>query len=1086
MAISDSISLLITVAGNQEQINHGAVNDDVCEVLRKLFNPALKGPEFEALLCALAVGDRINWTNARLAMDQLTLAGASGAYLDKRASDIGQKKPTNVGMSDDLFRRLAIVTNSEKLTQEAILDILEVFYGKDAVSAEITSDVSEVYRLQDLDDLRFLLDESEDITVIFKREEFARLGEATAVEVAAAITRACINVKSQGYAVAVTDTTTGLNKVKIYSAKAGLSSSVRIIGGKAQRVLQFPESIFTPSGVPPFATWTVSLSPTTEGNIRFTEDSGIYDLQKLVAGDLAYIYGDEFAPVDSVGVFEIEEVSVEYTPGLVQWFEIANPEGSAGSVVQILFENMMFFRPVRHTIYDQSRHVIVAQTQPGLNIEIPATTLAVGRNPGRAAYLEDVAEYSVNEITRVDHTVTVTTNGISGVDVGDQVFIDQVEPDVEFISSMWAVVPPSTTAGTISGDFAGDVANGTTDLSVLTTVSEADTYQGVFHRVLRLPEGLLMVLGGESQVADVSTTLPNPVIFEITGDTTVANERQQTYRWTRLIGDTLTIGRRDFGASVLPDGRVLATGGHNSTNLAVVVPGNAWDIIVYNNTPGDDYMVSGTMPVALGAHGQAVMDDGNVLVSGGWTTAWTDLLVASYKMNPDTYVWSSLANMKDARVQHQLVTIDDRVLAIGGRHSKVDPDDLDNTVLNTCEIYSRSGNTWTRTGSMSNARFGFGSVTLPDGRIMVVGGIGYNPTRTRVAAPLKSVELYDPNTGFWSSGPQMSVARDWPTVEYVAATNSVIVAGGSGVTSVEVLSLDTMKWKKAPAGLATIGQHRSQGGLAGTDTLVVIGGSYDSDADSTFDSTAKLNNVMVQNQDVLWNGGLNAMATVDSVIDPNNFTFKTPEHGGYTSSLFGIMTPFKALPNTDEAEGPYVFDPTGGASITSISSTTNMEIEQDQHYNILEVADATVFPDEEGFLVFNFGYENAVFPVRYVGRLSNTELSLDAGFKFPVDVSSGATVILLKDRSPYAPERSAALGGFYATDSASGRVAAQATIDDTVAAGIDVEVKVIYPGGRGLGAEGFPTVGNYKLSDLVTVFGGNELDLETKKAQEVE
>jgi hypothetical protein len=1078
--MSLSISILVTIPGNQEIISHGAVNDDICKVLRKLFNPALKGPTWDALLCALAAGDQISWDNARLALNQLTLAGATGIYLDKRASDVGVQHPENVGLSDDLFRRLAIVVNSEKLTQEAVLDVLEVFYGKDAVSASITSDAEEIYRLQDNDSLRFILDQKEDITVIFKREEFAKLGEATAAEVAATITRACINAKSQGYAVPITDPTTGINRVRIYSGRLGLTSSVQILGGDAQRHLLFPQSIFDIVGISPFATWTISLSPTTEGNIRFTETSGIYNLQKLIIGDLVYLYGPEFIPSNNFGVFEIQNVLVEYTPGLVQWFEITNPFGSTDIVTQILFEDVMFFRPIRETIYDQSRRVIVAQTMPGLNIEIPATTLAVGRTPGFAAYLEDPFIIGAEPIVRVGSIVTVTTPTPNGLEVGDQFFLTEVtDPDVEFVSSKWVVVPPTITPGTPSPDFGGDVAVGTTDSSISTTISEADTFQAIYHRALRLPEGIVAIVGGETQTGGISTTLPNPVIFEITSDVIVNNARQQTYKWTRLSGDTLTIGRRDFGATVLQDGRLLLTGGHNSTNILVVAPTNVWNILVYNNVPGDNYLVTGVMPVALGAHGQGLISDGHVLISGGWTTAWTDRLKTTYIMNPNTFVFTAKANMKDARVQHEVRnTKPNFMIAIGGRQSNIDPNDLNGTILNTCEVYDVLGDSWTRTGSMTYARFGFDTVTLLDGRIIVIGGIGYNPSRSTVAIPLKTIEIYDPLLGFWANGPSMSIARDWPNAEYQVETNSIIVSGGLGVTSVEILNLDNMTWSKSPAKLVTSGLYRSQGAIAGIDTFVVIGGSDGAG------NTIKINNILVQNQDTLWNGGLNVLGTVESIIDPNNFTFTTPDHVGYTSSPFGFFMPAGARPNADGAPGPWLFDPKNGASITSEFSTLAVELEQDQHYSSISVVDATVFPDAEGYLVFNFGYENEVRPVKYIGRLSNTELALDAGFKFPVDIEPGATVILLKDRNPFIA--GVGQGQFYLTDSASGRVAAQAFLDDTVAAGIDIFEKVIYPGDRGLGAEGFSTTGPGKLSDLFEVFGGNDLDIEVANAHKVE
>jgi hypothetical protein len=231
---------------------------------------------------------------------------------------------------------------------------------------------------------------------------------------------------------------------------------------------------------------------------------------------------------------------------------------------------------------------------------------------------------------------------------------------------------------------------------------------------------------------------------------------------------------------------------------------------------------------------------------------------------------------------------------------------------------------------------------------------------------------------------------------------------------------------------------------------------------------------MVQNQSTLWNGGLNTLGTVETVTSAIRFTFKTPENDGYTGSLFGILAPSKALLDSDTAQGPFVWDPKEGVSVTSIGTTTNMEIEQDQSYNILEVVDATAFPDSEGFLVFDFGYEDAVAPVRYTGRLSNTELALDSGFQFPNNIGLGATVILLKDRNPFVPQVNDFVGDFWLTDSSSGRIAAEAAIDDTVAAGLDLTLKVVYPGGRGLGAEEFPTEGTGKLSDLVEVFGGND------------
>ncbi len=111
------------------------------------------------------------------------------------------------------------------------------------------------------------------------------------------------------------------------------------------------------------AVWDVILSPDTQGNLRFTMVNGaLFDLLLVHEGDLAYIYGDEFEVCGCNGTYEIKAVSVTYEPGLVQWFEIENPLGNAAeSIEQIVFQDLMFFRPKRRTIYDNPRHVVVCE-----------------------------------------------------------------------------------------------------------------------------------------------------------------------------------------------------------------------------------------------------------------------------------------------------------------------------------------------------------------------------------------------------------------------------------------------------------------------------------------------------------------------------------------------------------------------------------------------------------------------------------------------------------------------------------------------------------------------------------------------------
>lgn len=425
-----SLNFTVTKTAVEAPLSGGAFNDSPVSVLRKHLNPTLQGEGWDKLIAAISAGDTINAENAQLALLQLYVSTASGKYLEKRAADYGYKKPKAIAMPDSLFRELVITSKSSKLTQEAVLNVLELFYGSEAVRATSTSAQNEPYGLEDGDDLRVVVDELVTVNVVFNRNEFGRIGVASAIEVSAAITRAFQAAGNEAYAVAIADQDTGAKRVRIYSGQPGLASSVRINGGRAQGALQFPEILFETSGSSPFAVWNIAISP-NPGYLRFTETSGIYDLTKLVDGDLALIYGPEFAPINNQGTFAVANVSVSYVgPTLNQYFEILNPDGMvSGALNQLTFQSLMFQRPIKRTLYFQQRQVIVAQTGPEADIVVPSTTEAVLRGPLTGSYLYKNPNKAVTSISRAEGgVVTITFPSTHGLAVGDVVFIENVIP----------------------------------------------------------------------------------------------------------------------------------------------------------------------------------------------------------------------------------------------------------------------------------------------------------------------------------------------------------------------------------------------------------------------------------------------------------------------------------------------------------------------------------------------------------------------------------------------------------------------------------------------------------------------------------
>ncbi|MFE8599422.1 kelch repeat-containing protein [Archangium violaceum] len=83
---------------------------------------------------------------------------------------------------------------------------------------------------------------------------------------------------------------------------------------------------------------------------------------------------------------------------------------------------------------------------------------------------------------------------------------------------------------------------------------------------------------------------------------------------------------------------------------------------------------------------------------------------------------------------------------------------------------------WTSTGSMASHRHGHTAALLPDGKVLVVGGVGKD------SYYLATAELYDPAEGTWSAVGSMGSARSSHTATLMP-DGKVLVAGGSGGSS---------------------------------------------------------------------------------------------------------------------------------------------------------------------------------------------------------------------------------------------------------------------------------------------------------------
>ncbi len=290
--------------------------------------------------------------------------------------------------------------------------------------------------------------------------------------------------------------------------------------------------------------------------------------------------------------------------------------------------------------------------------------------------------------------------------------------------------------------------------------------------------------------------------------------------WTWVPAASLATPRYWHTATVLQDGKVLVVGGdrHEGGNYHFIFSPEVYDPVLDAWTPG--WSGTGYLPAPRFAHNASLLPNGKVLVTGG--SAGSNAFTSAELYDPATNIWSAAAPMSRARAAHaQVLLPDGRVLVAGGVDYA--------TPIASAEIYDPLTNTWIPAASMAQARASvpLNATVLQNGKVLVMGG-GNADTQ------LASAELYDPATDSWSSGGSMSEART-----YFSATplpdGRVLVAGGVrqealgipihiSLASADLYDPTTNSW--APA--APMAQVRSSSPATLLPSgMVLVAGGYD-------------------------------------------------------------------------------------------------------------------------------------------------------------------------------------------------------------------------------------------------------------------
>jgi hypothetical protein len=293
--------------------------DDVAKRLRSYTNPAILGPFTDALLASLAAGDSMNEMNLLAAKPQMFLATATSTFLDRLFAKIGITRPAGVGIDDTLFRQMGIAITANKLVRNIFLEVLEIFYGLDAVRANVLSGTPEGYVLSNGMTLDILVDNNKQpLTVTFTTADFTDISDASALEISNVISTTAFNAGYTLTASVFNDNVNNENFVQLLSGTRGPLSAITVVGGSAQNILNFPQRS---TAVPQLGT---QFSTSFVGQyVRFTWTAGPSPLLEFVSpGDYVNIYGAQYLSSNQ-GTFTVQDL--QDGPVNSAYFDIINP-----------------------------------------------------------------------------------------------------------------------------------------------------------------------------------------------------------------------------------------------------------------------------------------------------------------------------------------------------------------------------------------------------------------------------------------------------------------------------------------------------------------------------------------------------------------------------------------------------------------------------------------------------------------------------------------------------------------------------------------------------------------------------------------
>lgn len=291
----------------------------------------------------------------------------------------------------------------------------------------------------------------------------------------------------------------------------------------------------------------------------------------------------------------------------------------------------------------------------------------------------------------------------------------------------------------------------------------------------------------------------------------------------------LNVERFDHTASLLQNGQVLIAGGVEPTSEPVAAE-------LYDPTSGT-FALTGPLNNPRYLHTATALGNGDVIVTGGADVSGIEGSAELYNPTSGVFTTKSVFLKIETTLHTQTTLPDGRILVAGGINCTVGPC----PAYTSAELYDPGTGQFSYTGSMNNGRQAHTATLLNTGKVLVVGGWGGVTSPATFSPALGSAELFDPATGTFSLTGSLITPRAFHAATLLSS-GQVLITGGLGangaLSSAEIY--DPASGTFSAAGNMTALRYWHTATLLNSGQVLIAGGAQSALASPAFLNTAEL------------------------------------------------------------------------------------------------------------------------------------------------------------------------------------------------------------------------------------------------------